>query len=521
MGETKQKKTRIKKEWIVSNEEYELLIPGYPKGSNITVLNTCYIGKRRDDEGNQSKDYIAITFRDNDRGVKKVHIIYEPLYTFYKLKDGYSLDHNLFFIEKDKVEPVTCKYADILRVIAEVTGNVEEFYDNARNGNSSVNRKLHYIPDIFMSDLNIEDYYRFLFGKSYTNEQFTLRKAYLDIETDGRYALGDFPEPGEVPINAVAYLDEANNIEYQFLLEDPRNPLIQKYKESYNDPRQMEKLKRFIVNAVGGKKKAKKFGVDKLEYRLIFMNDELEMIHKLFELINATSPDILLIWNMAFDLDYIIARIQVLGADPEDIICDPRIKQRYLRYYVDERNKNELAERGDFVALSSYTIWLDQMIEFASRRKGRGQFASYSLDSIGEDVAHVKKLNYSHITANINMLPYLNYEIFSFYNLMDVIVQKCIENSTQDCEYVFTKCLVNNTRYSKCHRQSTYLANRFTKDFYELGYIIGNNKNTGNEKPSIKYPGAAIGDPLHNSSIVLIHVNGRPTLLASNMVDFD
>ena len=245
------------------------------------------------------------------------------------------------------------------------------------------------------------------------------------------------------------------------------------------------------------------------------------MIHKLFELINATSPDILLIWNMAFDLDYIIARIQNLGADPEDIICDPRIKQRYLRYYVDERNKNELAERGDFVALSSYTIWLDQMIEFASRRKGRGQFASYSLDSIGEDVAHVKKLNYSDITANINMLPYLNYEIFSFYNLMDVIVQKCIENSTQDCEYVFTKCLVNNTRYSKCHRQSTYLANRFTKDFYELGYIIGNNKNTGNERPAIKYPGAAIGDPLHNSPIVLIHVNGRPTLLASNMVDFD
>ena len=62
------------------------------------------------------------------------------------------------------------------------------------------------------------------------------------------------------------------------------------------------------------------------------------------------------------------------------------------------------------------------------------------------------------------MLPYLDMKVFSFYNVMDVIVQKCIEKSTQDCEYIFTKCLVNNTVYPKGHRQSIYLANRFAKD---------------------------------------------------------
>lgn len=507
---------------VVSREEYELLIPGYPKGSDITLLNTAYIRKRKNEEtGKVEPDYIYIIYRDNTTGKKWYHKIEEPLYTFYKLKDNYELDHNLLFIEKDKVEPVTCKYSDLERVIAEETGNMEFFYDNITNGHRDNNWKLHAIPDIFMSDVNIEDYYRFLFGKSYTNNIFKLSKGFLDIETDGRYALGDFPEPGEVPINAVSFLDEANNISYQFLLEDSRNPLIEKYKNSFKDPSQMDKLKSFIQNAVGGYKKAVKYGIDKLEYKILFFDDELTMLKTLFNIIESSSPDMMLIWNMAFDLSYIMARLEKLGVDPKDVICSKKFKDSFLKFYIDERNKNEYEERGDFVTISSFTIWLDDMIQFASRRKGRGTYPSFRLDAIGEDVAGVKKLDYSHITSDINMLPYLNYEIFSFYNIMDTIVQKCIECVAQDCEYVFMKCNINNTRYSKCHRQSVYLRNRFTKDFYDYGYIIGNNNNSHNEKPNTKFVGAFVHNSLHNSPFSMMWINGRPTLLCNNMVDFD
>ena len=507
---------------VVSREEYELLIPGYPKGSDITLLNTAYIRKRKNEEtGKIEPDYLYITYRDNTTGKKWYHKIEEPLYTFYKLKDNYELDHNLLFIEKDKVEPITCKYSDLERAIAEETGNMEFFYDNVTNGHRDNNWKLHAIPDIFMSDVNIEDYYRFLFGRSYTNNIFKLSKGFLDIETDGRYALGDFPEPGEVPINAVSFLDEANNISYQFLLEDPRNPLIEKYKNSFKDPSQMDKLKSFIQNAVGGYKKAVKYGIDKLEYKILFFDDELAMLKTLFDIIEASSPDMMLIWNMAFDLSYIMARLEKLGVDPRDVICSKKFKDSFLRFYIDERNKNEYEERGDFVTISSFTIWLDDMIQFASRRKGRGTYPSFRLDAIGEDVAGVKKLDYSHITSDINMLPYLNYEIFSFYNIMDTIVQKCIECVAQDCEYVFMKCNINNTRYSKCHRQSVYLRNRFTKDFYDYGYIIGNNNNSHNEKPNTKFVGAFVHNSLHNSPFSMMWINGRPTLLCNNMIDFD
>lgn len=513
-----------KRSYIVNNEPFELLIPGYPKGSDITILNTAYRSRRKNEEtGKIEKDFLILLFRDNEKGVKKVHIIYEPLYTFYVIKPEYSVpDYNLFFIEKDKVDPYTCKYVDILRAIAEVTHNEQFYMDNVTSGTPANNNKLHTCPEIFMSDMNVENYYRFLFGLSYKNEPFAVTKAFLDIETDGQYSLSSFPESGEVPINAIAYCDEQSNTVYQFLLNDPRNPQVQKYKDQWDSGQiTKQELHDFVIQAVGGWKKATKYGLMDMQYRIVFFDDEVELIKTMFQVINKTIPDFIMIWNMAFDLNFIIDRLNNLGVDPLEVICDDRIGLKHLKFYVDERNKNEFAERGDFVNITSYSVWLDQMIQFASRRKGRAQFRSFRLDAIGEDIASVRKLDYSHITRNINMLPYLDMKTFSFYNVMDVIVQKCIEKQTQDCEYTFTKCLVNNTVYAKCHRQSVYLANRFAKDFYDYGYIIGNNRNKWNEKPTTKFPGAMVGEPTHNSKDVYVKINGRPTMITENDIDFD
>ena len=510
--------------YVKENEPFELIIPGYPKGSDITVLNTSYIGKYKDEEtGKTTTDYISILFRDNKTKEKMVYTIYEPLHNFYKINEKVMdpPSHNLFFAEKEKVSVFTCKHSDILKAIAEVTGRMQEYKDNVANNNYSENRKLHADPRILFSDTNIENYYRFLFNLSYKNEPFNISKGFLDIETDTRYSDSRFPEPGEVPINAIAYCDEAHNTVYQFILNDPNNPLVEKYKNYCKNTNVVEELHNFVIKSVGGIKNAIKFGVDKMDYKLAFFDDELELIKTMFSIVHYTIPDFLVCWNMAFDLSFIAARIEKIGGDVLSILGDPRLKDQYFKYYIDTRNANNLEERGDYVNLSSYTVYLDQMIEFASRRKGRGQFQSFKLDAIGEVIAGVKKLDYSHITNDIAELPYLDMKTFSFYNVMDVIVQKCIEKNTKDLEYVFTKCLINNTNYAKCHRQSVYLANRFTKEFYTQGYVIGNNKNLWNEKPATKFPGAAVGDPLHNDPRIMIRINGRPTLLCDNTIDFD
>ena len=145
------------------------MLESYKDGSDLTIMNTFYQFGTKDADGNRLDDFMVIVYKDNETGIKKHEIIRKPEYTFYKTKDGIKLDHNLLFIEKDKVEPVTCKYREIKKDIAERTGNIEWFYDNIRNGNAKENDKLFTIPKIFEADVNIEDYYRYLFNKKYQN----------------------------------------------------------------------------------------------------------------------------------------------------------------------------------------------------------------------------------------------------------------------------------------------------------------------------------------------------------------
>ena len=104
---------------------------------------------------------------------------------------------------------------------------------------------------------------------------------------------------------------------------------------------------------------------------------------------------------------------------------------------------------------------------------------------------------------------------------MDVIVQKCIEKKTQDLEYIFSKCVVNNTSYNKGHRQTVYLINRMAADWYKMGYIIGNNSNRDNPKPP-KYLGAIVGIPTNTDDYSKMHLpDGTPLWVCENLVDYD
>ena len=497
------------------------MIKGYNPGSDITLLDTIYqYPQRKEDGDGYEDDFISILYRDNVTGKKDHYIIYNPDYEYFELKPNISLDHNLFFIEKDKVVPRIVKYTNLLKDIAERSDNLEFFYENIRTGNRRANDQLHTLYNIFNSDMNIDDHYRYRFDKLYTNSNFPISKAYFDIETDTINMVGDFPRMGECPINAVSYIFE--NKVTSFLLRNPDNPLIEEFEKSI-DRDLFEELNNFIIDNAGGMDRAKKFHVDNLTYEFKFYDDEICLIHELFEYINTNEPDFLLAWNMAFDIPYIIERIQELGYDPRDFLCHPSFNkdQRICRYFIDEMHKNEYEARGDRYTITSHTVYLDQLIHFASRRKGQSAFPNFKLDTAGSIIAGVRKLDYSHVTTNISKLPYLDYKTFVFYNIMDTIVQKCIEEETKDINYVFNKCLINNTRYHKCHRQTVYLANRATKEFNRLGYIIGNNINKFIKHEDVGFEGAKVSDPVNNSDYSKLRINGRPVNIMNNLDDFD
>ena len=496
------------------------LIKGYPDGSDITILNTAYHYSRKQEDGKYSKDNLMITFRNNTTGKKDHVVIEEPEYEFYMANDDVLIDHHLLAIEKDKVHKVVTPYNKLEKTIAELTGNEKFYYNNIELGNRSANKELHYLNNVFASNFHIEDFYRFKFSETYTNNFFTLSKAYFDIEVDSIDMNGDFPEMGECPINAISFINDNDHSLNIFLLRNSKNPLIAEFEKEVASGTIYAELQNFIIQSVTPNL-AEKYGMLDFNIRFHFYNEdeEIRLIQDFFLLVNFKQPDFLLAWNMAFDIPYIYERIVNLGYDPRDIMCHSDIEPqfRYAHYYIDTRAA-EFAERGDSYDISSYTVYLDQLIHFASRRKGQKSFDSMKLDDIGSAVARIHKLDYSHITTNIAKLPYLDYKTFVFYNVMDTIVQKGIEEKVKDINYIFGKSLANNTRYPKCHRQTVYLSNRAYAEWYKDGLIIGNGSGA---KEKVSYPGALVGDPLHNSNYSKYKQDNQVMNIVDNMCDFD
>lgn len=508
---------------------------GYPQGSDLTLMNTTYIKPTKQENGRYSDPIINILYKDNITGKKFLKEITNPTYQFYMANEDTYVDINEFAIPIDQVHKVEVPFKDLEKEIAKLTGNEEFYYNNIKSGNRYDNKILHTHPRIYASDTDLQDYYRARFAELYTNNICPITKAFLDIEVKEykvhynkltgqkefrKTIAGKFPEPGEAPINAVTYVSDSTKEIYTFLLRDLDNPSMVEFEKNLG-PDTFNEFFELLKTTVGGRRKMKKYKLDQFKLKFIFYDEdkEIDLIADLFKLINLQEPDFLLVWNMAFDIPYFIERIKKLGYDPKSIMCTSDVENKSCEYFIDERNKNEFAQRGDYANITCHTVYLDQMIQFASRRKGQAAYPSFALNAIGETVVGVKKLDYSHLTTDLGELEFIDYKTFVFYNIIDTIVQKCIEDRTQDVNYIFGKCIVNDTRYQKGHRQTVYLTNRAGKFFKSMGFVIGNNTNRMNTPEA--FGGGLVGDPNLINDYAKMIINSVPIMCYNNLNDFD
>ena len=502
--------------------EYDLnIVPSsHKQNKDLTILNATY-RNFVEPETDKYRNLLTLVYKDPNTGLKYKNEIVDPYYRYFIANPDKRVDYNRLFVNKENVQEFVCKYNDIEKEIAKRLCLKEYYFDNIRNGNRRENRKLHLHPDVFNSDKNIEDFYRAEFARNFINRPCKITKSYLDIEVDSKDKIaGDFPEPGEAPVNSVSFINEETKEVYVFLLKTKSNPQIAEFEEQVKNGSIFSEFEQFIHDTIGSEK-ISKYDIN-FKYNFLFYDEEAELnlIADVFAAINYKQPDFLMAWNMGFDIPYLIERIKILGGSPEDIIAHKDFDYKYAQYFVDERNKNEYAERGDYALISSYTVYIDQMIQYASRRKGQNK-KSYRLDDIGELETGVKKLDYKHITSSIIDLPYASYKTFVFYNIIDTIVQYCIEKQLGDIDFLFNKALMNNTRYSKVHRQTVYLANRAEKVFEANGYIIGNNANKFAQPPEDKFAGAYVADPSKLKDEFKVIICGNSVFIFENLVNFD
>lgn len=517
---------------------FDQLIQSYPKGSDLVILDATYhFPNKQQVEGYNgvktvyTPDTMTIVYKDNTTGKKGIEVIENPKYVFYMLKNNIPTpNYDMFFTDMKNLDEITCRYRDINKAIAEkldqyegTTKYTDLYKRNVRDGNYKANMDFQKSRRVFGSDIPINDFYRMRFAEQYKNTETPVTRVYLDIEVDVKLSPTDFPTNGNCPINAISYFEHDTKRLFTFLLNQKDvNPKSNEFCSTVDNRAFNEEFKGFL-NETLGSEKVKDFKLENIQTKVLVYNDELTLLKDLFGYINYTKPDFLMVWNMSFDIPFIINRIIALGGNPKEIMCIHDISPLYEHCnYIVDPNHEEFSTKGDYADITSYTVYLDQLIQFASRRRGGAQYRSYSLDYIGNEMAGVQKLHYENIADNVMDLPYNDYRTFVKYNMMDVLVQYCIEFKADDILYVFDKALLNCTEYKKVHRQTIYLSNRATIMFKNFGnYVLGNNLNKFKPKPTVKYEGAYVADPCKFGDKYKDKVNGIPIMRASNAIDFD
>lgn len=466
------------------------------------------------------KDYLSIIYKDLVTNQKELMKITEPEFTIYEVKDEYrTFKTARHYFGKDDCIEHTIKYKNLHKEIADIIGDPGKRF--LKEHRSYFDRRaLFKYPYVLGADIPIETYYRVLWHEQLGNElKKDITCQYMDIEVNQKHWDGaGIPRHGECPIDAVSLVDDCTNTVYTFLLKVPDNPQIEDFILPENIKEFQKELHEMFDDVYG-----------ELTYNIYMYTSELELLQKLFTLIHSLKRDFVLIWNMAFDIPYIISRIAELGEDPAFIMCHSDFPVPNL-YYKEDTNTFEFANKRDYFDNSSYSHYLDQLILYAATRKSKGAVKKVNLGAVAQEELGDTKLDYTD-SGNFVDFSYQNYKKYVMYNIKDVLLQMGINRKTNDVMNYYYSVYNSFCGYKDGLKQTVSLRGLVYKELLEEhNLIIGNNVNYDNKTESKdddddddddKFEGALNGDPLLNSHKGLLLFGKRSKFIFGSCIDLD
>lgn len=445
-------------------------------------------------------DCIYTIYKDLNTGKKHVITIEEPTVPiWFEKEDRINHRYPVDFREKEDCEQHICKYTEVPFEIAKHMGDQgKAFLKNIFETKNYKNlRMLNMYPYVYGHDYDIRTHYRHAWKKKQKKEIMPdFNKAFLDIEVDS-FDVAGFPNSSISPIDLVTVIDKKTKHSYTFALvgreykerehiramAEKSTVALKAYeeKEAYRKAmyEQRHAQENEIINNLDKFKKKVHKTFDEsypgFEYDFYFYRDELKMLTHLFEMIDSLDPDFMEVWNISFDAPYIMGRLKAHGVDPKNIMCGKEFKNKVCYFKKDRRNF-DVKNKTDWFNITSRTIWVDQMINYAAIRKGQEELGSFSLNYVARKELQDEKLDYSE-DGNIKTLSYENYEKYILYNIKDVLLQYGIEDVTEDIESLYTTSNANLTPYENCYKQTVVLRN-VQYGFYDgEGLVPGANIN--------------------------------------------
>ena len=519
-------------------------------------LNSFYCKGKWGKDPNNGKsirlqnDFLQINIKHCDTNETELKFIEEPYIDFYVTNDADKYTYPQMSMDINELHKVRCKYNEKEKVMAQELGLLNEFYDAAKRGrefdfvrNQYVDHKRDFVqnflmnsPRIYMGDIDLEDYYKNQFmeihGRDVYHKHGCFKHAFMDIETDQLYEdwnIGDFSSP----INSISYKFKPTNTEYLLVLRKLPFNRASSYKDDAmkyeNAVREVEEnFDKFVKEDI-----MIHAHDDNLKIIGLFFDTERELLEGFWKLIHKTKPDFCGIWNMNFDMPYILNRMTILEMDIMGTVCHPDVpeKYRYVKYIEDSKRKaKRIAGAGgdeqenthpsrlwDWVQISGYTQFYDMMALYSLMRK-RFILPSYKLDDIAETETGYGKLNYHQYGYSIRKLAHQNFKIFLSYSAIDTQRLDQIEAFTDD----FNRAIIfaDNNKLQTSQKISYVIKNKMYRIYWDskpVRKVIGNNV-TYNIREKIS--GAIIASP-DNLKIKGKGILGDNGYIYEDVVDFD
>lgn len=482
---------------------------------NAMLIDIQYVKANR--RQNQP-DYLYVIWKDLLTKQKHLQAIPEPKMEIYFEKPEYrNHDYCRSYARLDEVDKKVVKYKNIIYEIANEMGPAGReklnYCFNTRNYNAL--KEFYVYPYVYGADYDVRVWYRNKWLEQFDNDRpKEISYGFMDIEVDSFEARG-MADPAYCPIDLVTLIDVTSNTSYTFSLVgvcgEAKDTAKMKRKERehelYRRHMYQQRLQQqaIITEDVDYlvKKAHERFDetYPGMEYKFYFYKDEAKMLVHLFQLINRLKLDFIGVWNISFDIPYIMERLRVLGLDPAEVMCHPDFPVKECWFKKDNRNF-QVKNKGDFFHISSYTVFVDQMINYAAIRKGRSELRNYKLTYIAKKELNDEKLDYSE-GGNIKTISYNDFLTYILYNIKDVLLQKGIEQRTADLETYWIASYYNITAYENVFKQTVKLRSAQYHSYMKQGLVPGENVNIfyygvekeEDEDEESSFEGALVGNP--------------------------
>lgn len=508
---------------------------------DVLLLNTQYIPPTKNEDGTFRKGVLYLVYRDNKTKEKKLKEIVDPKTTIFITKPEYrnSFNTQRKYLKASQVDAYTVPYSKITRFIKDKLiedGKDTSYLKVCEDAPKEIFKWRH----SYFSDYHICDYamMTYLLQNNCEIKNTDITSAYLDIEGDV-YGLSSVEiDEASYPINAVSVVIPYDEFGkkfkhpkvFTFLLRNHIRYKDQKYFEDNIDTFISECHDEF----------ADKY--DDPQFIITLYDDEIKMLRTLFALLHKMKPDLIQIWNMSYDIPTIIKRLIKLGENPLLYFCNKDFSNAYFKYNYDLIYKNDFKNKCESFECTSYSLWCDQMLNYAGIRKSKSDYGGNSLDNVAKIELNAEKRRYSKKTVSVLNGAIEEYWNFVKYSINDVLLQYGIDKKTEDSQGLFEQSLYGGTRLSKTLKQSVYLKNVFAIEYFNEDIIPRNNNNVNYTKyrdeekavdeyvysnsksvdyDDISLPGALVGDPKNNANRGVYILGERSNCLFVYVADED